>query len=44
MAHDNEIIAKASTYISQLFKEKLPDWAVYHNFDHTESVVQYWFY
>ena len=35
-----EIIKKASEYVFQLYKEKLPDWAVYHNYDHTVETVE----
>lgn len=39
MAEQSRITQRASEYIFELFKEKLPEHLVYHNFAHTESVV-----
>lgn len=39
MASNSDIINKASESVSRLFKEKLPTWAVYHNYDHTAETV-----
>lgn len=36
----DDIIRKASDYVYQLFQEKLPEWAVYHNYDHTVETVE----
>lgn len=39
MAEQSRITQRASEYIFELFKEKLPEHLVYHNFAHTESVA-----
>jgi len=39
MASNNAIVDKASGYVSALLKDRLPVWATYHTFDHTEEVV-----
>lgn len=39
MAEQSGIILRASEYIFELFKEKLPEHLVYHNYAHTESVA-----
>src|SRR3989449_9813968 len=38
--NNNAIVKKASEYVFELFKEQLPDWAVYHNYDHTVNMVE----
>jgi len=40
MASPIEIVKKTSEFVSTLLKEKLPDWAVYHNFAHTAETVE----
>ncbi|MBI4535284.1 MAG: HD domain-containing protein [Ignavibacteriae bacterium] len=39
MASENDIVSKASKYVTKLLTMKLPGWAVYHNLDHTREVV-----
>jgi len=39
MAGISGVTTRASEYIFELFKEKLPKHLVYHNFSHTESVA-----
>lgn len=39
MADQSGIIGRASGYIFELFKDKLPEHLVYHNYAHTESVA-----
>lgn len=41
MGNKSEIIVKASDYIFNLFKERLSEKFVYHNFHHTREVVNY---
>ena len=36
---EKEIILEAKSFVFDLFKNKLPREAVYHNFEHTQSVV-----
>ena len=38
--NNDDIVKKASEYVFQLFKENLPEWAVYHNYDHTVETVE----
>jgi len=38
-AKTNELAENVSLYIKELFKEKLPAWAVYHNLSHTIDTV-----
>ena len=40
MVKNNDLVAKASGYVTRLFKEKVPEWAVYHNIDHTLNTVR----
>ncbi len=40
MASDNEILSSASQFVEDLFKDKLPSWVVYHNFNHTAEIVE----
>lgn len=40
MAKQNEIIKKASVYIFDLFKQRLPEYLVYHTYSHTEMVAE----
>src|ERR1041384_3784010 len=35
-----DIVRRASDYVYQLFQETLPDWAVYHNYEHTVETVE----
>src|SRR5260221_7176684 len=35
-----DIVRKASDFVYQLFQETLPEWAVYHNYDHTVETVE----
>ena len=37
--NNNAILDAASTFVGQLFKEKLPEWAAYHNLEHTVETV-----
>jgi len=39
MSAENEVVRRASEYVSALLSTKLPPWAVYHNYTHTEEVV-----
>jgi HD superfamily phosphodiesterase len=39
MAEQSEITRRASQYVFELFKQKLPEHLVYHNYAHTESVA-----
>ena len=39
MSFNNEILAKTSQYITSLFADQLPSWAVYHNIQHTQEIV-----
>jgi predicted metal-dependent HD superfamily phosphohydrolase len=39
MDRNETIQAKAEKVVSQYFKEKLPEWAVYHNLQHTIETV-----
>ena len=39
MTEQSGILQRASQYIFELFKDKLPEHLVYHNFSHTESVA-----
>jgi pycsar effector protein/HD domain-containing protein len=36
----DEIVRSASDFVYQLFQEKLPEWAVYHNYEHTVEIVE----
>jgi len=40
MASNAEILSNASQYVNDLLREKLPSWAVYHNFNHTAEIVE----
>lgn len=35
MINKNSILFKSSEFVSEFFETKLPDWAVYHNLQHT---------
>ena len=39
MARNHDLVVKASEYVSLLYKEKLPTWAVYHNIDHVTATA-----
>ena len=39
MSEEKTILEKSSIYVSQFFKKKLPEWAVYHNLQHTIETV-----
>jgi HD superfamily phosphodiesterase len=39
MADHSDIVQRASEHIFELFKQKLPEHLVYHNYAHTESVA-----
>ena len=39
MNEKNTILDKSSKYVSQFFEKKLPEWAVYHNLQHTIETV-----
>ena len=36
----NNLIEKADKFVEELFKEKLPNTFIYHNYQHTERVVK----
>jgi predicted metal-dependent HD superfamily phosphohydrolase len=40
MSTENNIVAKAQSYVEQLFKEKLSKDLTYHNYEHTERVAK----
>jgi hypothetical protein len=40
MATNKENLSIVQTYVADLFKAKLPAWAVYHNLEHTEETVR----
>lgn len=37
---ENNLIENISEYVTKLFKEKLPDWAIYHDLWHTIETVE----
>ena len=39
MITNNEIVARASQFVFNLLRDKLPTWAVYHNYNHTVETV-----
>jgi predicted metal-dependent HD superfamily phosphohydrolase len=39
MSEEKTILDKSSKFVSQFFEEKLPEWAVYHNLQHTIETV-----
>ncbi len=40
MVPSNDILKKTSAYVLELFTQKLPPWAVYHNYDHSLEIVE----
>ena len=40
MATNRDNLTGVKRYVANLFKEKLPAWAVYHNLEHTEETVR----
>jgi predicted metal-dependent HD superfamily phosphohydrolase len=40
MITNNEVINRASQFVYDLFRDKLPAWAVYHNYKHTMETVE----
>jgi len=40
MSEKKSIIDKSSNYVTQFFEKNLPDWAVYHNLQHTIETVE----
>lgn len=39
MSEENTILVKVSTFVSEFFESNLPEWAVYHNLQHTIETV-----
>ena len=39
MSKKNTILDKSSKYVSRFFEKKLPEWAIYHNLQHTIETV-----
>jgi HD superfamily phosphodiesterase len=39
MSEEKTILEKVSAFVSEFFEEKLPEWAVYHNLQHTIETV-----
>ncbi len=40
MTDTNDILKKASAHVRMLLNEKLPSWALYHNYEHTAETVE----
>lgn len=40
MAEENQILAKASEFVRSILTSKIPDWAIYHSYEHTVETVE----